>query len=58
VQAAGREWIGAIVQPLVAPGGADVLIGAVSDPDLGPVLAVGLGGRRPDLAGLRSACCR
>jgi len=49
VQAAGREWIGAIVQPLVAPGGADVLIGAVSDPDLGPVLAVGLGGRQAGL---------
>jgi acyl-CoA synthetase (NDP forming)/GNAT superfamily N-acetyltransferase len=50
VQAAGREWIGAIVQPLVAPGGADVLVGAVSDPDLGPVLAVGLGGPQAGLA--------
>jgi len=49
VQAAGREWIGAIVQRLVAPGGADVLVGAVSDPDLGPVLAVGLGGRQAGL---------
>ena len=49
VQAAGREWIGAIVQPLAASHGADVLVGAVSDPDLGPVLAVGLGGRQAGL---------
>jgi acyl-CoA synthetase (NDP forming)/GNAT superfamily N-acetyltransferase len=49
VQAAGREWIGAILQPLIAPGGADVLVGAVGDPDLGPVLAVGFGGRRAGL---------
>jgi acyl-CoA synthetase (NDP forming)/GNAT superfamily N-acetyltransferase len=49
VQAAGREWIGAIVQRMVAPGGADVLVGAISDPDLGPVLAVGFGGRRAGL---------
>jgi acyl-CoA synthetase (NDP forming)/RimJ/RimL family protein N-acetyltransferase len=48
VQVAGREWIGAIVQRLVAPG-ADVLVGAFRDPDLGSVIAVGLGGR---LAGL------
>jgi acyl-CoA synthetase (NDP forming) len=48
VQAAGREWIGAIVQRLAAPG-ADVLVGAFRDPDLGTVIAVGLGGR---LAGL------
>jgi len=50
VHAAGRGWIGAMLQPLVAPGGADVLVGAVSDPDLGPVLAVGLGGRQAGLA--------
>ena len=49
VHAAGREWIGAIVQRLVPPGGADVLVGAISDPDLGPVLAVGFGGRRAGL---------
>jgi acetate---CoA ligase (ADP-forming) len=54
VQAAGREWIGAIVQRLVAPGGADVLVGAISDPDLGPVMAVGLGGRQAGL-GRRAA---
>ncbi len=51
VHAAGREWIGAIVQRMVAPGGADVLVGAISDPDLGPVLAVGFGGRRAGLGG-------
>ncbi|HYN52457.1 MAG TPA: GNAT family N-acetyltransferase [Thermoleophilaceae bacterium] len=49
VHAAGREWMGAIVQRLIAPGGADVLVGAVGDPDLGPVLAVGFGGRRAGL---------
>jgi acetate---CoA ligase (ADP-forming) len=49
VHAAGREWIGAIVQRLVPPGGADVLVGAIGDPDLGPVLAVGFGGRRAGL---------
>ncbi len=41
---AGHQWTGAIVQPLFLPGGTDVLVGAVADPDLGPVLAVGLGG--------------
>jgi acetate---CoA ligase (ADP-forming) len=49
VQAAGQEWTGAIVQRLIAPGGADVLVGAVADPDLGPVLGVGFGGRRAGL---------
>jgi acetate---CoA ligase (ADP-forming) len=49
VHAAGREWTGAIVQRLVAPGGANVLVGAIGDPDLGPVLAVGLGGRQAGL---------
>jgi acyl-CoA synthetase (NDP forming) len=48
VHAAGREWIGAIVQCMVPPGG-DVLVGAVTDPDLGPVLGVGFGGRRAGL---------
>jgi acetate---CoA ligase (ADP-forming) len=56
VHAAGREWIGAIVQRLIAPGGTDVLVGAVSDPDLGQVLAVGLGGRQAGLG--RTAACR
>jgi acetate---CoA ligase (ADP-forming) len=49
VHAAGREWTGAILQRLVAPGGADVLVGAIGDPDLGPVVAVGLGGRQAGL---------
>ena len=51
VEAAGREWIGAIVQRMVGPGGADLLLGAIADPDLGPVLAVGFGGRRAGLDG-------
>jgi acyl-CoA synthetase (NDP forming)/GNAT superfamily N-acetyltransferase len=49
VRAAGREWTGAIIQRLVPPG-ADVLVGAFSDPDLGSVIAVGLGGRQAGLA--------
>ena len=49
MQVAGYPWIGAFVQPLYAPGGASVLVGAVADPDLGPVLAVGLGGRQAGL---------
>jgi acyl-CoA synthetase (NDP forming) len=49
VQAAGRRWTGAVVQPLVAPG-ADVLVGAVRDPDFGQVMAIGLGGRQAGLA--------
>ena len=49
VRAAGREWTGAIIQHLVAPG-ADVLVGAFSDPDLGSVIAAGLGGRQAGLA--------
>ena len=50
VQSARRGWHGALVQRLVGPG-ADVLVGTVSDPDLGPVMAVGLGGRQAGLAG-------
>jgi acyl-CoA synthetase (NDP forming)/RimJ/RimL family protein N-acetyltransferase len=50
VVAAGREWGGALVQRLVDPG-ADVLVGAVADPDLGPVVGVGMGGRQAGLAG-------
>ncbi len=51
VEAAGREWIGAMVQRMVGPGGADLLLGAIADPDLGPVVAVGFGGRRAGLDG-------
>jgi acyl-CoA synthetase (NDP forming)/GNAT superfamily N-acetyltransferase len=50
VKTAGRQWAGAIVQRMVASGGTDVLVGAVGDPDLGPVLAVGFGGRRAGLS--------
>jgi acyl-CoA synthetase (NDP forming) len=50
VAAAGRAWDGVVVQPLV-DAGADVLVGAVADPDLGPVVGVGMGGRQAGLAG-------
>jgi acetyltransferase len=49
VRAAGRQWTGAIVQRLVEPGGTDVLVGAIADPDLGPVLALSLGGHQAGL---------
>jgi acyl-CoA synthetase (NDP forming)/RimJ/RimL family protein N-acetyltransferase len=49
VRRAKRKWNGAIVQRGVASGGADILVGALRDPDLGPVLAVGLGGRQAGL---------
>jgi acyl-CoA synthetase (NDP forming) len=49
VRSAGRDWAGAFVQPL-APPGADVLVGAVVEPDLGPVIAVGMGGRNAGLS--------
>jgi len=49
VRGAGQVWSGAIIQPL-APSGADVLVGAVVDPDLGLALAVGLGGRQARLS--------
>jgi len=55
VRMAGREWTGAIVQPFVPPG-ADVLVGAFRDPDLGPVIAVGLGGHQAGLS--ESIACR
>lgn len=47
--AAGRAWDGVVVQRLLPPG-ADVLVGSISDPDLGPVVALGLGGRQAGLA--------
>jgi acetate---CoA ligase (ADP-forming) len=50
VAAAGREWSGVVVQPFVGAG-ADVLVGAVADPDLGPVAGIGMGGRQAGLAG-------
>lgn len=48
MRVAGYPWIGAIVQPLYDQG-VSVLVGAVADPDLGPVLAIGLGGRQAGL---------
>jgi len=48
VAAAGRSWAGATVQRLVGAG-ADVLVGSVADPDLGPLVALGLGGRQAGL---------
>lgn len=48
-QAAGRQWRGALVQPLAGPG-ADVLVGMLRDRELGPLMAVGLGGGQAGLA--------
>ena len=50
VGVAGRDWAGAVVQPLV-PAGVDLLVGSVVDPDLGPLVALGLGGRQAGLLG-------
>jgi acyl-CoA synthetase (NDP forming) len=47
-QSAGREWRGVIVQPLVGSG-ADILLGALADPELGQLMAIGLGGRQAGL---------
>jgi len=47
-RAAGRQWRGVTVQPFVGSG-ADVLLGALADVDLGQVMAIGLGGRRAGL---------
>jgi hypothetical protein len=49
VRSAGGHWTGAIIQRLVS-GGADVLLGAFTDPDLGRVVAVGPGGQHAGLA--------
>jgi acyl-CoA synthetase (NDP forming)/RimJ/RimL family protein N-acetyltransferase len=48
LEAAARPWRGATVERLVGPG-ADVLVGSVRDRDLGPLVAVGLGGRHAGL---------
>jgi acyl-CoA synthetase (NDP forming)/RimJ/RimL family protein N-acetyltransferase len=50
VRQTGWPWIGAIVQRLMPPG-ADLLVGTVNDPEIGRVMAVGLGGRHGGLAG-------
>ena len=47
-RSAGREWRGVIVQPFVGSG-ADILLGALADPELGQVMAIGLGGRQAGL---------
>ncbi|SFE86790.1 GNAT family N-acetyltransferase [Blastococcus tunisiensis] len=49
---AGPRWVGAVVQPLVAPGD-ELLVGAVRDPSAGPVVALGPGGRATDALGHR-----
>jgi acetate---CoA ligase (ADP-forming) len=43
------QWMGCVVQPLLEVG-ADVLAGAVTDTDLGPVVSVGPGGRQAGLS--------
>ena len=49
VRASAHAWRDeVVVQPLV-DGGADILVGSVTDPDLGPLLGLGMGGRRPAL---------
>ena len=50
VRQSGLPFTGAVLQPLMPPG-ADVLVGTVLDPELGRVMAVGLGGRHGGLAG-------
>ncbi len=50
VEIGGRAFHGATVQELVAAG-TDVLVGSVVDPDLGPLVALGLGGRLAGLLG-------
>jgi acetate---CoA ligase (ADP-forming) len=50
VRQTGRPFTGAVLQQLMPPG-ADVLVGTVIDPELGRVMAVGLGGRHGGLAG-------
>lgn len=49
---AGDRWVGAVVQPLVAPGD-EFLVGAVRDASAGPVVALGPGGRATDALGHR-----
>ena len=51
----GLRWLGAVVQPLVPPG-ANLLVGSLTDPELGPVMGIGLGGRQAGLG--RSAAFR
>ena len=55
VRSGGRDWAGASVQRHVGPG-ADVVVGAFRDHDLGPVIALGSSPGHPGLAG--TAACR
>jgi succinyl-CoA synthetase beta subunit len=48
----GADWLGAVVQPL-APGGDELLVGAVRDAAAGAVVALGAGGRATDALGHR-----
>ncbi len=50
VRAAGHEPEGFLVQRM-APDGAELLVGIVGDPDFGPVIACGAGGRNVELLG-------
>jgi acyl-CoA synthetase (NDP forming)/RimJ/RimL family protein N-acetyltransferase len=50
VRAAGHEPTGFLVQTMV-PEGIEMLAGVVSDPDFGPVVACGAGGRAVELLG-------
>jgi acyl-CoA synthetase (NDP forming) len=50
VRAAGHEPAGFLVQAMV-PEGVEMLAGVVSDPDFGPVVACGAGGRAVELLG-------
>jgi len=50
VRQSGWPFTGAVLQRLMPPG-ADLLVGTVVDPELGRVMAVGLGGRHGGLAG-------
>jgi hypothetical protein len=52
IDRAGAAWLGAVVQPLVAPGD-ELLVGAVRDPSAGPVVVLGPGGRATDALGHR-----
>ncbi|MCW2675829.1 MAG: acyl-CoA synthetase forming type [Modestobacter sp.] len=49
---AGKAWLGAVVQPMVAPGD-ELLVGAVRDPSAGPIVVLGPGGRATDALGHR-----
>jgi acyl-CoA synthetase (NDP forming) len=52
VTRAGDAWLGAVVQPFVAPGD-EFLVGAVRDPAAGAVVTLGPGGRATDALGHR-----